>query len=152
MYSRNCGKSRTDTKSCECYSALPARRRTGRLGIQIMCDFQVQTLDAHCFCWEVHENIAATPCIGIASESKTIPQSTVFSVAVPCRDIKRFFRVTACVKFAFQKFLAKNNMHAKNPTKERSLLSSSFLPTVNNLHSKQLSTPKNLFSTVSVSS
>src|SRR5271168_5166411 len=119
MYSKNCGKSHTDTNHAN------AIRHCQHAGEQEgweprSCDFQVQRW-MQTVLLEVHENIAATPCIGIASKSM---QSTVFLVAVPRRDIKilsshlREIRLPRILR----------HMRAKNPTKERSLLLLFFPP------------------------
>ena len=146
MYSKNCGKSHTDTNHAN------AIRHCQHAGEQEgweprSCDFQVQRW-MQTVLLEVHENIAATPCIGIASESI---QSTVFLVVVPRRDIK-ILSSHGLHEIRLPRILSKNTCALKTPPRNAAFFSSSFLPTANNLHSKQLSTPKNLFSTVSVSS
>ena len=125
MYSRNCGKSRTGTNHANVI------RHAGEQEGWEFRSYVTSRFNIGCktVLLEVHENIAATLCIWIVSDSKTILQSTVFLVAVPRRAIQDSFRVTACVKIRLPRiFLARTNMRAKNPTKERSLLSSSFPP------------------------
>jgi len=146
MYAKHCGKSRTDTNHA---NAIRHCQHAGEQeGWELRpCDFQVQLERwMQTVLLEVHENIVATPCIGIASESM---QSTVFLVAVPRRNIK--ILSSHLREIRHPRILSKNTCALKTPPRNAAFLSSSFLRTANNLHSKQLSTPKNLFSTVSVS-
>src|SRR5271156_128399 len=120
MYSKNCGKSHTDTNHAN------AIRHCQHAGEQEgweprSCDFQVQRW-MQTVLLEVHENIAATPCIGIASESI---QSTVFLVAVPRRDIK--ILSSHLREIRLPRILSKNTCALKTPPRNAAFFSSSFL-------------------------
>ena len=136
MYSRNCGKSRTDINCANVIRHCQHAGRTGRLGIQIMCDFQIQRwmqsvlLEVHKY---RHDSVYPD-CFGLEDDSAIYCISC--SGATSCH--KDSFGVTACVKIRLPRiFLAKTTCALKTPPRN-----AAFSPLLS-LIQPTISTPSN---------
>src|ERR1700722_7342360 len=88
MYRRNCGKSRTNTKPCECCSALPVRRAK-KEGWEFR-SYMTSRFNVGCkpVCWRYTKTSPRLRVLGLLWNRRQFCKSTVFLVAVPRRDIK----------------------------------------------------------------
>ena len=143
MYSRNCGKSRTNTNHANVIRHYQHAGEQEGWEFRSCVTFQVQSnIGCNPFCSR-YTKISPRFCVsGLLRTQRPFCNLLYFLVAVPRRAIKILLSHSLREIRLPRIFLAKIACALKTPPRNAAFSPLSFLHTANNLHSKQLSRPQ----------